>query len=739
MGAVIRISWLICWLLCWSGTSISPLPLNDEICDNGIDDDGDGFIDCLDGDCIYSGFCSPCETDIPTAASFHTGFDETNETVLSAGAIDSSWTWSTTLTGTESFSFAGTCSCDPAGAWVCNPVSGADWIASTQNCLTGGVVFYHHTFEVDSLLVSFYFLNLIFYADDFIEEIYLNGLPLNFSTSPPNYLQGTGENLTINSGFVAGANRLSVEVRNTGGPGGLLLTADPNVDFDQDGVRDHQDRCLLSPNGFPVDTDGCTYFLTQTDTILCNGQTINWQNQTISTVGTYLDTIPSSLGCDSILELRVQETVSLEVFIDTTICQGNELLIGGRTYTQAGSYVDTLLNPQGCDSIFHVELEVLPFFDVEIDTSIVVCEGVQVAGVEIEQDTLVIERLLAHTGCDSTVRYNVTAVQKPSNNFSNVQPFCLGEQLQLSAIDLAGASYVWSTGATDTDIQVQSGGLFTLETSVQFCRWVDSVVVPEPIDLMFELGYSPLICAGTEAGFLEVLVQPMGIPPHSWIVNGELYDSLDRLDGMSSGTYELEVQDAIGCSATQEIVIDTITRLQVNLPTEVEIVLGDSYDLILQTNRSEEELTQIRWLPDTFVSCQDCLDPVLTPFYSLEYQIQLTDTFGCEAMEELSLRLKRQDRVFIPSAFSPNNDGINDEFVVFLGPEVGQVTQFLLFNRWGKLVFDNREFSPTAQLRWDGITQSGKAAPEGVYVLLLQYEYLDGVQRSLSRSISLIR
>lgn len=734
-----RIVCLICWFFCCSGVLMLPAQVNEEICDNGIDDDGDGFIDCLDGDCIYSGLCAPCNTDLSTAASFHTGFDEVNETLLPAGTIDSSWTWSTTLNGAQSLTFAGRCACDPAGAWVCNPVSGADWIASVQNCLTGGTVFYHHLFEVDTQLVSFYFLDLIFYADDFIQEIYLNGLPLNFSTSPPNYLQGTGQNLNINSGFVAGMNRLSVEVRNTGGPGGLLLTADPNVDFDQDGINDSQDQCLLSPNGFPVDENGCTYFLTQIDTVLCEDQRIIWQGQEIGSPGTYADTSTSSIGCDSILQLQVLQGSDLEIFIDTSICQNDVLIIGGQSYSQEGSYIDTLITPEGCDSIFHINLEVLPFFDVEIDTSIIVCEGVEVAGIPVANDTLIIEHLLARTGCDSSVRYNVTAIQKPDNNFANVQPFCLGDALQLSAIEIPGATYLWSTGERSTDIIVQTGGWVDLHTSVQFCSWTDSVLVPDPIDLLFDLDHSPEICAGTESGYIELLTHPNGIAPYSWILNSSPLDTPGRIEGLSQGRYLLEVTDAIGCSISQEIVIDSIPGLQLSLPDEIELIMGEAYLLNIRTNRSLEDLNRISWSPDTFVSCQHCISPLLTPVSSIDYQIQIQDTFGCEALHSLSIRVRREDRVFIPSAFSPNNDGANDEFWVFLGPEVGVVKQFQIYNRWGKLVYGRSDLVSTSRVSWDGLTLSGQPASEGVYVLLLEYAYLDGVQRRLSRSISLIR
>lgn len=735
-----RILFFLCSVLSLSHPFFSPPLLTEEICHNGIDDDGDGFIDCLDGDCIYSENCAPCADDIPTPATFQTGYDESAMALLPVGTADSSWTWSETLMGVENLAIAGRCTCDPAGAWACSPVSGADWIASTADCLTGGLVYYHHRFSLDASLASTFALDLVLYSDDFVENIYLNDSALNITTSPPNYLPVTGQPFSISGGFSPDSNKLTIAVRNTGGPGGLLLTADPDSDFDEDGVDDALDRCLLSPNGFPVDKEGCTYFLTELDTLICNGNPIIWHGLRIDSVGQYADTLFASTGCDSIIQLEVKAASDLSFFIDSTICQDELVFIGGNTYSQSGSYIDTVFMPQGCDSIFHLDLTVLPFFDINIDTSIVVCEGVSVAGVDIRGDTVIVERLLAQTGCDSTVRYQITAIEKPITNFETAAPFCMGDSIPLSASFLPAATYSWSTGANGPEIAVKTAGLYVLQTRVQFCSWIDSVQVPEPISLALDLDYSPFICAQTQAGFIDFLNLPQGIEPLLWTVNGQAYDSLSRLDGLTGGQYDIRVSDAIGCSSDKQLRIDTLPRLQVRMESDIRIPMGESYSLTLESNRLPEEIITISWNPDSFVTCQHCLNPILLqPKRSLQYQIQIADTFGCQANLELSLQLIRQDHVFIPTAFSPNADGINDVFRVSIGPEVKRVQQVQIFNRWGSLVYEENSFPMTQEVNWDGQTFAGNRASEGVYIVLLRYEYLDGLVRNLSSSLTLIR
>jgi gliding motility-associated-like protein len=428
------------------------------------------------------------------------------------------------------------------------------------------------------------------------------------------------------------------------------------------------------------------------------------------------------------------------VFFDSTICQGNVVQIGAQSYAQSGSYLDTLQTTQGCDSIISLNLTVRPFFDVEIDTAVVVCEEAFVAGSPIFGDTVLVENLLASTGCDSTVRYVITAIEKPQTNFPGLAPFCLGDSLTLRADALPGARYQWSTGDAGPQIRVQTGGTYALTTEVQFCQWTDSVQVPEPIDLQLSYDFSPLICAGTQAGFLTILEQAQGISPLQWSLNGELFDSLSRRDGLSGGLYRLGVEDAIGCRAESEFIIDTLPRLQANLLPTLELGMGESYALNLETNRDPADIAQVRWSPDRFVSCQDCLDPILQQAVSSQrYEVQIRDTFGCEVRLPLALRVIRQDRVFLPTAFSPNGDGINDELRVFFGPEVGQVLHFQIYSRWGTLVSEQTQPPLVSPLSWDGTSGRGQAVPEGVYLIVLRYAYLDGLVRTVSGSVTVIR
>ncbi|MEM6773193.1 MAG: gliding motility-associated C-terminal domain-containing protein, partial [Bacteroidota bacterium] len=90
--------------------------------------------------------------------------------------------------------------------------------------------------------------------------------------------------------------------------------------------------------------------------------------------------------------------------------------------------------------------------------------------------------------------------------------------------------------------------------------------------------------------------------------------------------------------------------------------------------------------------------------------------------------------VYIPSAFSPNGDGINDLFRVFPGAGVGRVVSVEIYDRWGGIMFRG----VGDQASWDGRHQDGKLAV-GTFIYVVRTAYLDGEQKTFSGAVTLLR
>ena len=108
------------------------------------------------------------------------------------------------------------------------------------------------------------------------------------------------------------------------------------------------------------------------DTI-CNGQSYDFNGSLVSLPGFYSDTLVSSIGCDSILTLDLTVLpINTETVLDT-ICDGGIYDFNGNIISAAGTYIDTVLGTNGCDSIVTLELTINPIVTFTFDDE--VCDG----------------------------------------------------------------------------------------------------------------------------------------------------------------------------------------------------------------------------------------------------------------------------------------------------------------------------------------------------------------------------
>lgn len=116
-----------------------------------------------------------------------------------------------------------------------------------------------------------------------------------------------------------------------------------------------------------------------------------------------------------------------------------------------------------------------------------------------------------------------------------------------------------------------------------------------------------------------------------------------------------------------------------------------------------------------------------------EVTLQGSDENGCEVFSTTIVEVKKITGIHVPSAFSPNGDGVNDEFQV--GYYNVSQFNFQVFNRWGQKVYESED--PAFQ--WDGKDENGVSVMEGVYVYVLRALDFDGDQIEESKTITVLR
>lgn len=119
-----------------------------------------------------------------------------------------------------------------------------------------------------------------------------------------------------------------------------------------------------------------------------------------------------------------------------------------------------------------------------------------------------------------------------------------------------------------------------------------------------------------------------------------------------------------------------------------------------------------------------------------QYLSNLHSELGCDSLIYLDLDFYT---VYIPNAFSPNNDGINDVFKIFGGSDLIAVNHLKIFNRWGGLSYDGENLTlKNTTEGWNGMTK-GEPAPIGMYTYMAVITLDDGKERVLSGALVLTR
>ncbi len=193
------------------------------------------------------------------------------------------------------------------------------------------------------------------------------------------------------------------------------------------------------------------------------------------------------------------------------------------------------------------------------------------------------------------------------------------------------------------------------------------------------------------------------------------------------------INNALETKCRDTLIVDSIyikPSPRINLTDSVYVCTKDALDpgaapVQIDPNVEGGESFLYRWQTGTGtqVSGTDQSTAILTTIASGNYNLFVVNNFACETDKDFRILDKCEPRIFAPTVFTPNNDGLNDTFVVF----VKYITNYKLaiYNRWGELIYESD--NPDDK-RWDGAVKGKTQAPM-VYPYRITYESLDFPER----------
>jgi gliding motility-associated-like protein len=241
-----------------------------------------------------------------------------------------------------------------------------------------------------------------------------------------------------------------------------------------------------------------------------------------------------------------------------------------------------------------------------------------------------------------------------------------------------------------------------------------NIIVSDPPT--FSLGADTTICSN-DTITLEVATEGL---IYQWSTG----DTTSSIQVSSTGNYIVTVTDA-GCSVIDSILIDTLHVPDIKLTTD-PVFCGGTDVVILDAGTA----SSYAWSPggETTQSITVETEGI--------YSVYLVLANGCDDLQTIIVTEVCEDLIFIPSAFTPNDDGRND-ILYAIGSDVSRF-RMNIYNRWGQQVYS----SDDRQQGWDG-RLNGKPCSSGTYVYVVEFAGIgsDGRERLYQRTgtITLIR
>ena len=247
-------------------------------------------------------------------------------------------------------------------------------------------------------------------------------------------------------------------------------------------------------------------------------------------------------------------------------------------------------------------------------------------------------------------------------------------------------------------------------------------------------------CPNLADGSISIENISGAIPPYNYTFEGVDFGTTAVFPNLAGGqTYSIVIQDAIGCFIERSVFVDNQSDLILDLGEDQVIELGETVAINPVYNFIP---TDFNWQTNPPIQCLNFDDCETINFLPTTSQMVTLDLFagdGCFVSDSIFIEILDVRKVYLPNAFSPNGDGRNDYFTVYASTSnVQMVEELRIFNRWGALIFENKNFLPNDPKNgWDG-TFKGKSMITGVYVYTTTVRFADEQVIRYSGDISIV-
>lgn len=314
--------------------------------------------------------------------------------------------------------------------------------------------------------------------------------------------------------------------------------------------------------------------------------------------------------------------------------------------------------------------------------------------------------------------------------------FCEDQTLILDASEHGATSYLWNDLSTASTLEISESGTYIATVDLD-CRQIEKTYIIQISTLPEITDFQSADITCLQAGSIEILSVD-GNNPFEYSLDGILYISSSQFPIMEPGDYSVFVRDIFGCETVQSFTINESTAsVDVSLPPFYDISFGDTISISPEISGLYDTLY---WTEDlTTLDCADCTDINVFPSFTTTYTIVLVDEMGCIVSVSTEVRVRSIYEYYAPNIFSPNNDGVNDNFTIFGGSQLESISLLVIYDRWGEKLFEGFDLEPgDLDSGWDGRFKD-RPVMISVYTWMAKLKYRDGVEKLESGTITLTK
>jgi gliding motility-associated-like protein len=335
-------------------------------------------------------------------------------------------------------------------------------------------------------------------------------------------------------------------------------------------------------------------------------------------------------------------------------------------------------------------------------------------------------------GTDSVVVY----VLDPTLNLivDNNQNVCINDTVYADIINQGASNYSWNPTQFITDPTSYSPGFFPTVTTPyilsvsNYCyNKADTIfinVLPLPI---LSFSHVDSLCSNQ-----SVVLQINGASTYVWSADSTLSTLLGANPTASpliNTTYSVTGTDANGCKNSASTTITIVPLPLVNAGYDT-IIYRDTYGFLNGSTNAQNFL----WSPDIYLSSDNVLNTRIEPTKTQQYVLTGISDFGCVNYDTVLIIVETNTILLIPTAFSPNGDGVNDVFRILRTLNIQKLLGFSVYNRWGEQVYSTNNIDDG----WDGSFRNVEQEL-GVYVWTVEALTKDNEKVLRKGNVTLLR